>query len=244
MTALRMAPTVRKVQSRIGYNFKNAQYLWEAVQAPGSIVRSGEVEGAGTERHSVGFQRFPDGNRRLAVLGDTVLKLALVEDWYQGKGVRERLSRVVSDVGSNANLDRIGRISGLDALINKNPSDKDANVGTITMAGTVEAIIGAVYLDSDMKSVTEVMQNLGLMPRLVRRTGMKVPFSESVKVPVVSTFMVEDQGEAEMAPRDSDERFVKMMKSSQELEKALREHSIVVQLKQRLDENAQSPPSS
>lgn len=88
MTALRMAPTVRKVQSRIGYNFQNAQFIWEALQAPGSIVRSGEVEGAGTERHSVGFQRFPDGNRRLAVLGDTVLKLALVEDWYKGDGVR------------------------------------------------------------------------------------------------------------------------------------------------------------
>ena len=88
MTALRMAPTVRKAQSRIGYNFKNAQYLWEAVQAPGSIIRSGEVEGAGTERHSAGFQRFPDGNRRLAVLGDTVLKLALVEDWYKREGSR------------------------------------------------------------------------------------------------------------------------------------------------------------
>lgn len=90
-----MAPAVRKLQSRIGYNFKNAQYLWEAVQAPGSIVRSGEVEGAGTERHSVGFQRFPDGNRRLAVLGDTVLKLALVEDWYQGEGVRGMVNSVL-----------------------------------------------------------------------------------------------------------------------------------------------------
>lgn len=242
MTALRMAPTVRKLQSRIGYNFRNAQYLWEAVQAPGSIVRSGEVEGAGTGRHSVGFQRFPDGNRRLAVLGDTVLKLALVEDWYRGEAVRERLSRVVSDVGSNANLDMIGRTNGLDTLINKNPSDKDANVGTITMAGTVEAIIGAVYLDSGMESVPEVMQNLGLMPRLVRRTGTKVPVSESAKMPAVSTSIFEDRGEQEMAPSVSAEMLVKVMKSSQELEKALREYSIVVQLKQRLDENAQSPP--
>lgn len=88
MTALRLAPTVRKVQGIIGYKFKNAQYLWEAVQAPGSIVRSGEIVGPGTERHSVGFQSLPDGNRRLAVLGDTVLKLALVEDWYKGEAVR------------------------------------------------------------------------------------------------------------------------------------------------------------
>ena len=83
-----MAPTVRKVQSKIGYNFKNAPYLWEALQAPGSIVRSGEIEGAGTERHSVGFQRIPDGNRRLAVLGDAVLRLAIVEDWYKSEAVR------------------------------------------------------------------------------------------------------------------------------------------------------------
>lgn len=94
MAAVRMAPTVRKVQSRIGYNFKNAQYLWEAVQAPGSIVRTGEVEGAGTERHSLGFQRFPDGNRRLAVLGDTVLKLALVEDWFKEEGSRGMVDSV------------------------------------------------------------------------------------------------------------------------------------------------------
>ena len=83
-----MAPTIRKVQSRIGYNFKKAPYLWEALQAPGSVVRSGEIEGAGTEYHSVGFQRFPDGNRRLAVLGDAVLRLAIVEDWYKGDTVR------------------------------------------------------------------------------------------------------------------------------------------------------------
>ncbi|CAF9941921.1 hypothetical protein IMSHALPRED_003099 [Imshaugia aleurites] len=237
-----MAPTVRKLQSRIGYNFKNVQYLWEAVQAPGAIIRSGEVEGAGTERHSVGFQRFPDGNRRLAVLGDTVLKLALVDDWYKGTEVRERLSRVVSDVGSNANLNMVGRTNGLDTLINKNPADKDAPVGAVTMAGTIEAILGAVYLDSDMKCVTEVMQNLALMPRLVRRTGMKVPMSDSMKSPVASTPSVQDQGEPETAPRDLDESLVKVMKSSQELEKAMREHSIVMQLKQRLDQNAQSTP--
>lgn len=136
----------------------------------------------------------------------------------------------------------IGRTNGLDTLINKNPSDKDANVGAITMAGTIEAIIGAVYLDGDMKSVTQVMQNLGLMPRLVRRTGMKVPVSESVESPAMSTSSSADLGDSETAPRGLDDMLVKVMKSSQVLEKALREHSIVIQLKQRLDENAHSQP--
>ncbi|KAL2058320.1 hypothetical protein ABVK25_001046 [Lepraria finkii] len=166
-----MTPTVRKLQNILGYKFNNAQYLWEAVQAPGSIIRSGEISGAGTIRHSAGWQRFPDGNRRLAVLGDTVLKLALVEDWYKGDEVRERLSRVVSDIGSNANLDRIGRNHGLEKLINNNPSQEYSEIGALTMATTVEAIIGAVYLDSGTRSVPLIMQNLGLMPKMVRRTA-------------------------------------------------------------------------
>ena len=83
-----MGDTLRKAQTKIGYNFKNVLYLWEALQAPGSVVRSGSLEGAPTTYHSIGFQRFPDGNRRLAILGDTVLKTALVEDWYRGGDTR------------------------------------------------------------------------------------------------------------------------------------------------------------
>ena len=93
------------------------------------------------------------------------------------------------------------------------------------MADTVEAIIGAVYLDGGIKSVTGVMQNMSLVPRIVRRIKSKSPSA--------SMSTVKDHEEPEMAPRDSEERLVPMMKSSQELENSVREHSIVVQLKQR-----------
>ena len=82
----------------------------------------------------------------------------------------ERLSRLVSDVGSNDNLDKQGRTRGLDRLININPSQEHHRIAGYTLATTVEAIIGAVYLDSGMRSVPLVMQNLGLMPRVIRRT--------------------------------------------------------------------------
>ena len=88
MTALLKAPTVRKLQSKLGYTFKNPQYLWEAVQARGSVSHPDEVPSAGTERHSAGLQKFPDGNKRLALLGDTILKLAILEDWYKGQESR------------------------------------------------------------------------------------------------------------------------------------------------------------
>jgi len=83
-----MAPTVYRLQKTIGYKFNDARYLWEAVQAPGAILRSGETAGAGAVSHSAGFHRIPDGNKRLALLGDTVLKLALVEEWYKRDEVR------------------------------------------------------------------------------------------------------------------------------------------------------------
>ena len=147
----------------------------------------------------------------------------------------------MSDVGSNANLHMVGRTHGLDALINRNPADIDAPVGTITMAATVEAIFGAVYLDSGMKSVTQVMRNLGLMPRLVRRPERKVRVSGSVRLPAASTSVVDSYEEHGVALGASEERFVKVMKSSRELEKSLRQLLPIVQLKQHLDETTQSP---
>ncbi len=83
-----MASTVARLQIITGYKFKNAQLIWEAVQAPGSITRVGQTVQARTTRHSLGFERLPDGNKRLAVVGDTALKLALCEDWYFGGEAR------------------------------------------------------------------------------------------------------------------------------------------------------------
>lgn len=68
---------------------------------------------------------------------------------------------MIGDVGSNANLDRIGRQNGLHKYVNMNPSQGHA-VSPITMTATVEAILGAVYLDSGMEDVRKVMQTLGL----------------------------------------------------------------------------------
>ena len=84
-----MVSTVAKLQQLIGYKFKNAQLGWEAVQAPGSITRIGETVHARTVKDTtVGFETLPDGNKRLAVVGDTALRLALCEDWYLGDEAR------------------------------------------------------------------------------------------------------------------------------------------------------------
>ena len=79
-----------------------------------------------------------------------------------------------STVGSNSNLNRIGRQCRLDHCIKDNPSNHGL-VPPGTMATTVEAILAAVYHDSDsnIDSVKRVMSGLGLT---VERTLWQVRF--------------------------------------------------------------------
>ena len=76
MAMVDMSGMVRGVQSIIGYGFNDRLILWEALQAAGSGVSS------------AGTRRFPDGNKRLAIVGDTVLKLVLVSEWYESADTR------------------------------------------------------------------------------------------------------------------------------------------------------------
>ena len=80
-----MGQVVPVLEKMIGYEFKNARLAWEALQAQGAIVHADEVE------HTVGLQphgtdqswrQLQYGNKRLALVGDTALKLALIENWF------------------------------------------------------------------------------------------------------------------------------------------------------------------
>ena len=73
-----------------------------------------------------------------------------------------RANSILQRIGSNANLDRVGRRHGLDAFVCRNPA-QGRSVSPITMRATVEAILGAVYLDGGIGSVSQVMETLGLV---------------------------------------------------------------------------------
>lgn len=78
MATMTMDAKIQGAQAVIGYTFKKPFLLWEALQAAGSPVLR------------IGNRNLLDGNKRLAILGDRVLELALADDWYEGIEARGR----------------------------------------------------------------------------------------------------------------------------------------------------------
>ncbi|KAL9066375.1 MAG: hypothetical protein Q9161_007594 [Pseudevernia consocians] len=161
--------TVHGVEGILGYHFTDPWILWEALQAAGSSVWPTD------------YLAPVHANGRLAILGGRVLELALAETWYEGNnapgnrnttrsdllGLHADVDPVVHDqiqqqVGSTANLDKIGRGAGLVAFVGQDPSTLGV-VSAVTMSVTVKAILGAIYLDSDLNKAKNVMNILGLV---------------------------------------------------------------------------------
>jgi ribonuclease-3 len=70
--ATQMNAYVAGVENVIGCHFTDPNKLWEALQAAGSPVQF------------IGSRRISDGHKRLALIGDSVLKLALISHLYVG----------------------------------------------------------------------------------------------------------------------------------------------------------------
>ena len=70
MAQINKAAMIKGVQTIFDYVFQDASVLWEALQAPGSI--SYDADG----------RNFSNGNKRLALLGDAILKVGLLDEWY------------------------------------------------------------------------------------------------------------------------------------------------------------------
>lgn len=70
---------------------------------------------------------------------------------------------MVSSIASNDNLGRRGFELGLEKFIQGNPAQR-GEVSTRTMATTLEAIIGAIFIDSgsSYSVLSDVMARLGL----------------------------------------------------------------------------------
>jgi ribonuclease-3 len=130
---------VSPLEERIGYQFRNPQLLAEALTHP-SVAHE--------------TQRKHFDNQRLEFLGDAVLQLAITEQLYghfvdKPEGDLTKLrSRLVSR--DTLKTYAVAIDLGKHLMMGRGEEASGGRERTSTLADAFEALIGAIYLDSDL----------------------------------------------------------------------------------------------
>lgn len=140
---------MNELEERIGYTFREPRLLSEALTHP-SLT------------HEAGGQRFD--NQRLEFLGDAVLQLVVTEYLFSQfpSEPEGRLTKLRARMVSRAALHRHGRAFDLGAHLRMGRGE-EASGGrerASTLADAFEALLGAVYLDSDFATVRNFILRL------------------------------------------------------------------------------------
>lgn len=141
-----MPQKLAALQQRLGYNFQSTALLLEALTHPSYL-----------QDHP---QAGPH-NQRLEFLGDTVIQFILTDALFreftvEREGVLSRRRAVLSKGGF---LTQMARDLGLDAALrlSKSECDTGGRARASILEDAFEALVGAVYLDSDLATVRERM---------------------------------------------------------------------------------------
>ncbi|KAJ8610565.1 hypothetical protein MRB53_038470 [Persea americana] len=136
----------QEIESQIHYQFTDKQLLHQALTA------------SGAEDFDTIHSNQQRDCKDLALVGDALLRLIIVDDWE------------VQSLASNEHLCDIGMRRKLDAKITRNSSQK-GDVGKVTMASTMEALVGAVWFDSG-KNLDAIREIVGFVTNSKRRDAI------------------------------------------------------------------------
>ncbi|KAI1112494.1 ribonuclease III domain-containing protein [Nemania sp. NC0429] len=148
--AVDTATKISRAQQILNHEFQNEELLWEALQTPGSNVPM------------LGGRALTQGNKRLASLGDAVATMIIKHECYVMNYSIGETSDFVQRVVNNPRLISLCNEAGLTACINRNPSQRGI-VSPQTLADTIEAVIGAVYLDGGINKARSTMKLLRII---------------------------------------------------------------------------------
>ena len=150
------------LQQRLAYAFRDARLLESAVTHPSWLPEHPGVK---------------ESNQRLEFLGDAVLQLLLTEALFQlFPDEREgELTRRRAALTKGVFLAQLAREIGLETCLRLGTSEEASGGRTRAAAleDTLEALVGAIYLDSDLPTARRVVLALyGPLPeRLARETA-------------------------------------------------------------------------
>jgi ribonuclease-3 len=144
-----MSDPLEQLQVRIDYPFRQRALLERAVTHPSFLQDHPEVA---------------ESNQRFEFLGDAVLQLALTEALFNlFPGDREGLlSKRRAILANGAFLAALAREIGLDACLRLGGSEETTGgrAKASALEDAFEALIGAIYLDSDLGTVRRVVRAL------------------------------------------------------------------------------------
>ncbi|KAH8847068.1 hypothetical protein MCOR27_010620 [Pyricularia oryzae] len=135
-----MAQAMESIETKIGYTFRNQSLCDEALTTAGVLL--------GTSAAANSF----DGNASLALIGDSILRVDIAS---RSRQASQRMDRVAN----NNNLASIFDTAHLGPHVTGNPSQQGM-IAVRTKATVVEALLGAVYEDSDIQAAFAVIRHL------------------------------------------------------------------------------------
>jgi len=143
----------QSVKKCLGYRFKKKDLLLKAL-----THASAREENQGTQKTIT----VPHFNERLEFLGDAVLGLVISEILYQkyhhmNEG---KMSVIKSNLVSREVLGKKCSEIGLDKLIIVGKGIKDQVLPVSVLANAMEAVFGAIFIESDYKSIEKVISRI------------------------------------------------------------------------------------
>ena len=140
---------IEALQKAIGYQFRDKELLERSVTHPSFFQK---------RSHSIGHKQH---NQRLEFLGDAILSGILAEQLLKLMPLEREgvLSQARSALSRGTHLAELSRKMGLSSYIQMSTSEEHQggrNRDSI-LEDVLEAIIGAIYLDSDWETVRKVI---------------------------------------------------------------------------------------
>ncbi len=71
----------QQLEQKLGHTFAKPDLLWEALQADGNGIGQ------------IGDRKVENGNKKMAMLGDSVLQLAVLRDWFSSHESRSKCAK-------------------------------------------------------------------------------------------------------------------------------------------------------
>lgn len=142
-----MSAELTALQSRLGYEFRNPTLLLEAL-THASYTTENPADGA--------------HNQRLEFLGDSVLHFILTDALFRTSAPTERegvLSRRRAILSKGEFLTQLARDLQLDTCLrlSKGEEETGGRIRASSLEDALEALIGAIYLDSDLPTAQRVV---------------------------------------------------------------------------------------